>query len=391
MSAAAHGRPGRRRLVRAMAQLLWLAAGAAGASLGWQHEQQRGVGDTVSTTHLLHPRLQHHDSSSAAGLQFHPPTLISDGQVNTSHQMAHGCDRFFNLDTRGTAIFGGGQNRIYYSTDGARTFQIGYGEPQSFPHPRTELLPAGPVSLRDFGTIYTQTKTNATSFNFSTLKYYNYSLIDGNITAQSTKVPAAKQLTFVGLPHGIRCNAFACSLRLQGTGRVTLPDKSMLQTAIVWWGGNDKYPLATSIVVFRSVDGGWRWDFRGIVANASQYANSQEGPNEHGAAILADGKTVMVLMRMDGGDGVTVSAITRSFVRQSSCIDRQALLCAAPVQDVLSHCFDRWRTALVAGAAGTWAGLRTPAAAHDGAARATAGFWGPWRARTDGRDARIPK
>ena len=40
------------------------------------------------------------------------------------------------------------------------------------------------------------------------------------------------------------------------------------------------------------------------MANASQYPDSQEGPNEHSMALLADGKTVMVLMRMDGGDGM---------------------------------------------------------------------------------------
>jgi hypothetical protein len=238
-------------------------------------------------------------------LRFAPPVQISDGQVNTSNQMAHGCDRFFNLDAAGTAIFGGGQNHIFFSTDGARSFQRGYAEGPGYPTPRHgALLPGGPLSNRDFGSIYTATKTNATFFNFSSAGYTNYSLVAGNVTAKFERVPKGKTLSFGGLPHGIRCESFACSLRLQGTKHVTLPDKSELQTAIVWWGGNAKFPQATSIVVFRSIDGGWRFDFRGIVANASQYPDSQEGPNEHSAALLADGKTVMVLMRMDGGDGM---------------------------------------------------------------------------------------
>ena len=241
----------------------------------------------------------------AAELHFGAPVSLSDGQVNSSNQMAHGCDRFFNLDAAGTAIFGGGQHHIFFSTDGARSFKRGYAEGAGYPTPRHgALFPAGPMSNRDFGSIYTETKTNATSFNFSSVEFTNYSLVAGNVTATTFRVPEGKSLSFEGLPHGIRCESFACSLRLQGTKRVTLPDKSELQTAIVWWGGNPKFPQATSIVVFRSVDGGWRWDFRGIVANASQYPDSQEGPNEHSAALLADGKTVMVLMRMDGGDGM---------------------------------------------------------------------------------------
>ena len=239
-------------------------------------------------------------------LSFGRPVLISDGQVNTSNQMAHGCDRFFNMDAAGSVIFGSGQSRIFFSTDGARTFQAGYAQGPGFPSvgSRGELLHAGPLSKRDFGEIYTRTESNTTSYNFSSEVYTNYSLVAGNITAKVERVPAGKNLSFAGLPHGIRCESFACSLRLQGTSHVTLRDKSELQTAIVWWGGNSKYRQATSIVVFHSTDG-WSWNFRGIVANASQYPTSQEGPNEHSATLLADGHTVMVLMRMDGGDGLT--------------------------------------------------------------------------------------
>lgn len=204
-------------------------------------------------------QLTRSNAAAAALLRFAPPVLISDGQVNTTNQMAHGCDRFFTLDAAGTVIFGGGQNHIFFSTDGARSFQRGYAEGVGYPTPRHgALLPGGPVSKRDFGSIYTQTKTNATSFKFSSVEYTNYSLVAGNVTAKTEPVPKGKSLSFEGLPHGIRCEGFACSLRLQGTGHVTLPDKGELQTAIIWWGGDAMFPQATSIVVFRSVDGGWR-------------------------------------------------------------------------------------------------------------------------------------
>ena len=279
---------------------------------------------------------------ATASVQFEAPVLISEGVASSGSQMAHGCDRFTNLDAAGTVIFGGGQLHMYYSTDGARSFQPGYAEDKTHPYAfvaagRTGLHAAGPLSRRDFGSIYTATKTNTTAFNFSTSTYVNYSLVDGNITAAETPVPAAKRYGFYGLPHGNRCDEFACSLRLQGTGHVTLPDGSELQTAIVWWGGNDAFPLATSIVVFRSVDGGWEWNYRATVANASQYLSSQEGPNEHDMSMLADGSSVMILMRLDGGDGPTHpfksyarSVSTDSGLTWSRAESLPALGCARP-------------------------------------------------------------
>jgi hypothetical protein len=277
--------------------------------------------------------------SASLPLRFQQPVLVSDGQVNTSNQMAHGCDRFFSLDPAGKVIFGSGQNRMFYSIDGARSFRRAYSQGIGYPSvgARGDLFPAGPLSQRDFGTIYTRAKTNATSFNFSSAVYNNYSLVAGNITAKITRVPAGKQLVFEGLPHGVRCNPFACSLRLQGTGRVTLPDRSQLQTAIIWWGGNPRFPQATTVVAFRSVDGGWRWRFRGVVANASQYPSSQEGPNEHSLAMLADGRTVMALIRMDGGDGpshpfrpYSRATSTDGGRRWSTALPVQGLGCARP-------------------------------------------------------------
>ena len=185
-------------------------------------------------------------TKKSAGLRREQPVLISDGQVNTTDQVAHGCDRVFSLDSHGKVIFGGGQHKLFFSINGARSFQPAYTKGPGFPTPGHygELLPAGDVSKRDFGTIYTMTKTNATLFNFSTTVYNNYSLVKGDITAKRESVPTGKKLVSNGLPQGIHCNQFACSLRLQGTGRVTLPDKSELQSAIIWWGGNARFPPA---------------------------------------------------------------------------------------------------------------------------------------------------
>lgn len=55
-----------------------------------------------------------------------------------------------------------------------------------------------------------------------------------------------------GLHPAAQCGHFACPIRTQGTGTVTFGNSKMLQTAIVYWGGNPKYEQATSIVAFVS-------------------------------------------------------------------------------------------------------------------------------------------
>ncbi len=72
----------------------------------------------------------------------------------------------------------------------------------------------------------------------------------------------------------------------------------------MFWGGNPKYEYSTSIIAFRSTDL-IHWNFLSIIANASQYPQSEEGPNEHDLAYLSDGKTIMCLIRLDAGDGPT--------------------------------------------------------------------------------------
>ena len=68
-----------------------------------------------------------------------------------------------------------------------------------------------------------------------------------------------------------------------------------------YWGGNG--PYATSVVAYRSTDGGSNWQFASIIANASAFPASQEGPNENDLAVLSDGKTIIAVIRMDAGDG----------------------------------------------------------------------------------------
>jgi hypothetical protein len=105
---------------------------------------------------------------------------------------------------------------------------------------------------------------------------------------------------------------------LSSGGTVNLPDGSRLQTSNIFWEGGDPYigsckgtygnhpwhkDWCQSIVIFRSVAPFTKWSLQGTIANASDYPNSWEGPNEHDVVMLADGKTILSVFRTDGGDG----------------------------------------------------------------------------------------
>ena len=105
---------------------------------------------------------------------------------------------------------------------------------------------------------------------------------------------------------------------LSSAATVDLPDGSRLQSSNIFWEGGDPFlggckgsygnhpwhrDWCQSIIVFRAVKPFTRWSFHGTLANASDYPNSWEGPNEHDITMLADGKTLLSVFRVDAGDG----------------------------------------------------------------------------------------
>ena len=92
-------------------------------------------------------------------------------------------------------------------------------------------------------------------------------------------------------------------------GPIELRDGSLLGTIGVYWSKHN--PLSPtvdgplhrmSVVAIRSTDS-LTWRFAGVVANASGpggYSNSSTGPTENDLAILADGNTLLCVLRMDG-------------------------------------------------------------------------------------------
>lgn len=113
----------------------------------------------------------------------------------------------------------------------------------SFPLFHNALQP-----VHDYGTAAAkQPGTNWTTFTSANDTVYTQT---SNGSLQLTL--ESRTVVFRGLAPAAQCGHFACPIRFQGTGVVTLGADRMLQTAIVWWGGNPKSPQATSIVAFVS-------------------------------------------------------------------------------------------------------------------------------------------
>ena len=158
------------------------------------------------------------------------------------------------------------------------------------------------------------------------------------------------------------------------SGATSLEDGSWLQTLNLFWGGGkatpdipgaaatpqhpqswgnfstcsningrvpkDWTPLAPqgSIAVFRAVSPFRSWSLHGVIANASDYPCSTEGPSEHDIVRLADGR-LMAVFRTDGGDGHGWQPYSQSFSEDQGTPHRHrgALCCPLPTVSATIH------------------------------------------------------
>ena len=86
---------------------------------------------------------------------------------------------------------------------------------------------------------------------------------------------------------------------------VAIPGSNHVQYGIVCFAGDQtpvwSHCIPSSSVAHVSRDGS-NWTFTATIASAKDFPWSGEGANEGGAAILSDDKTIVVAMRMGGGD-----------------------------------------------------------------------------------------
>lgn len=193
--------------------------------------------------------------------------------------------------------------------------------PCTAPHPATynfsgaisASVLTSPHSRHDFG--------NVTSVVDKDRAYHAFSSSMSTAFSVNTTSPEVfhaetlhRSIIFQGIPApGFSCGSshhyFGCPFRTSGRGYVRLPEGTLVMSVIVWWGGAHKNPspklalAATSVVAFQSTDDGYTWNFLSSILDAAAVPKSQEGPNENDLTLLADGKTIMCVVRLDAGDG----------------------------------------------------------------------------------------
>ena len=127
-------------------------------------------------------------------------------------------------------------------------------------------------------------------------------------------VPAA--VSFSALPIPLTCvegGPAADCFWLHAGGTTALPEALggglLLTNCVPWLHGKFGATAAgAGVFAWHSADG-LRWTFRGTVATAAEVPASGEGPNENDVSLLADGRTLLVVFRVDDGvDGGAVGA-----------------------------------------------------------------------------------
>lgn len=116
--------------------------------------------------------------------------------------------------------------------------------------------------------------------------------------------PTGGTIRFVGLPPIVSAKFSKGGLRFGGAASVYLGGggaHKYLQSVIATLA-SDAASGATSVLAMGSVDG-LLWEYLGPIALAANYPSSQEGPNEMDMAWLPDDKTLLAMIRLDGGDG----------------------------------------------------------------------------------------
>jgi hypothetical protein len=126
----------------------------------------------------------------------------------------------------------------------------------------------------------------------------------------------AAAVSFKSLPVPLTCTTGgvgADCFWLHAGGTVELPKSlgggMLLSNCVAWLGGRfGATANGSGVFVWHSTTG-LEWTFRSTIITAAQVPSSGEGPNENDITLLADGKTLMSVMRIDDGvDGGKVAA-----------------------------------------------------------------------------------
>ena len=309
--------------------LLLSASGSAAPQEEEQHQAPDGRPDTginEATSRGSLSELVGKYTGLAPTLRFGPPRLMEGG--NSSNEGACHPQYVVGIDLKdGTRIVAGQLGLPWTGWHGSvyvRSAAAGAGWSrqdhlaglfgQAFP----SVCPSPCLSVNTFGTlVHFSPDEIATGFNFTGDNNTGQLKVSAHPLAKPPTVglpvgvlfsPTGVQTVFRGIPKPVTgagpFTSGGVRLARGGVASVRLDDGSLLQTAIVTFANQEhlRSPNATSILAFRSVDG-VTWDYLATIADASNYPESEEGPNEHDMAFLRDKSSLLVVMRFDGGDG----------------------------------------------------------------------------------------
>ena len=149
-----------------------------------------------------------------------------------------------------------------------------------------------------------------------------------------------RPVSVTGLPRPASCGpkgslVGVCPLQLM-PGHTALPDGSLLRLGLASFARSN-WPHST--IALRSTDGGYNWRYLSTVAAAEDFPWAHEGPGEAAVALLSDNRTLLAVVRVDGGDGGCDRA---ELERHGVC--KEEASSARPVRDavqLISHDFGR--------------------------------------------------
>ena len=159
--------------------------------------------------------------------------------------------------------------------------------------------------LRDYGSIVESmgSRDNFSAFNSSSVD--EISLDPSSPTgfrARKITSQGSTAVEIVGFSRPLRCgqnmkksyrvSPGGCPMYLQDSGSAVLagPPQTLVQLAEVAFADyDDPFQTNNTVVCFTSTDGGRRWNFVSVVANASWFTDAQEGPSGEWAVSRAFG------------------------------------------------------------------------------------------------------
>lgn len=233
------------------------------------------------------------------GLLFEPPVFVNQGEWGTGE--------FHTLDSRRGIVIGRDKSGWAVSTSGGRTWNAtlrgktnattprsGFGDAVVFPLSGTMHSNEAPLSVPN----QTYTELDGPP------AYFIRAMPDGDIVSG----PTGRNVSYTGISPPVGCrggianNPKACPLRTAGSATLRLPDGRVLSSMMGYFPswGNENSSLSYALLAFVSSDGGYQWEYAGVIA--ANVTGSEEGPCENDLTLLKNGSVICVF-RTDGGDG----------------------------------------------------------------------------------------